>query len=215
MSGRLPPGTRPTRIELQKVRKRLVVAEKGHELLREKLDAMVMEFFSLSQRRTDLRRTMEEAFSLAYPPLFAAEMAGSRREVESCAAVEQKIPDIPVIQKGIMGTGVPAFQIPDPLRAYDKPGYSLSAATGRLDYASALAEEAVRAAIRLAEVEGAILRLSSRIVSVRRRANALDSILIPQLKGIISYISDYLEEMEREDLFRRKRTKARGDERRW
>ena len=215
MSGRLPPGTRPTRIELQKVRKRLVVAEKGHELLREKLDAMVMEFFSLSLRRTDLRRSMEEAFARAYPPLFAAEMAGSRREVESCAAVERTIPDIPSIGKGIMGTGVPAFQIPEPLRGDDIPGYGLSAATGRLDLASDLAEEAVRAIIRLAEVEGAILRLSSRIVSVRRRANALDSILIPQLKGIISYISDYLEEMEREDLFRRKRTKARGEERRW
>jgi Archaeal/vacuolar-type H+-ATPase subunit D len=81
--------------------------------------------------------------------------------------------------------------------------------------ASDLAEGAVAAAIRLTEVEGALLRLSSRITSVRRRANALDSIMIPQLKRVIAYISDYLEEMEREDLFRRKRTKARGEERRW
>lgn len=215
MSRRLPPGTRPTRIELLKVRKRLVIAEKGHELLREKLDAMVMEFFSLSKRRDELRRVMEEAFAAAYPALFAAEMAASHREVESSAAVERTIPDLMAIEKGIMGVGVPRFDIPDPLREGRVPGYGFSAATGRLDYASDLAEEAVAAAIRLAEVEGALLRLSSRITSVRRRANALDSIMIPQLKGVIAYISDYLEEMEREDLFRRKRTKARGEERRW
>ncbi len=215
MSRRLPPGTRPTRIELLKSRKRLVIAEKGHELLREKLDAMVMEFFSLSKRRDELRREMEEAFAAAYPALFAAEMAASHREVESCAAVERIIPDIPIIEKGIMGVGVPRFDLPDPLREGRVPGYGFSAATGRLDLASDLAEGAVAAAIRLTEVEGALLRLSSRITSVRRRANALDSIMIPQLKRVIAYISDYLEEMEREDLFRRKRTKARGEERRW
>ncbi len=54
MSRRLPAGTRPTLLELLKVRKRLVTARKGHELLREKLDAMVMEFFSLVQKRKDL-----------------------------------------------------------------------------------------------------------------------------------------------------------------
>ena len=215
MSRRLPPGTRPTRIELLKIRKRLVVAEKGHELLREKLDAMMMEFFSLTKRRDELRRKMEEAFAAAYPALFAAEMAATHREVESCAAVERTIADIPAIGKGIMGVGVPRFDIPDPLREGCVPGYGFSAATGRLDHASDLAEEAVEAAIRLSEVEGALLRLSPRIRSVRRRANALDSIMIPQLKSAIAYISDYLEEMEREDLFRRKRTKARGEERRW
>ncbi len=89
------------------------------------------------------------------------------------------------------------------------------AATGRLDKASDMAAEAIEAAIRLSEVEGAILRLSTRITSVRRRANALESILIPQLKGVIAYISDYLEEMEREDLFRRKRTKGRGEAGAW
>ncbi|MCP1715918.1 V/A-type H+-transporting ATPase subunit D [Methanocalculus alkaliphilus] len=215
MSRRLPPGLRPTRIELQKVRRRLVTAEKGHELLREKLDAMVMEFFSLTKRRDEMRRTMEEAFAAAYPALMEAEMAGSRREVESAAAVERTIPDIPAIEKGIMGVGIPAFAIPDPLRPGKMPGYGLAAGNGRLDAASDLALEAVDAAVRLAGVEGAILRLSSRIASVRRRTNALDSILIPRLKGIIAYISDYLEEQEREDLFRRKRTKSRGEERRW
>ncbi|RQD81791.1 MAG: V-type ATP synthase subunit D [Methanocalculus sp. MSAO_Arc2] len=215
MSRRLPPGVRPTRLELLKVRKRLVTAEKGHELLREKLDAMVMEFFSLVKKRNELRRSMEEAFAAAYPVLFAAEMAGSRREVESCAALERTIPDIPALPKNIMGTGVPAFQVPDPLRSDPVPGYGLMAATGRLDKASDMAAEAIEAAIRLSEVEGAILRLSTRITSVRRRANALESILIPQLKGVIAYISDYLEEMEREDLFRRKRTKGRGEAGAW
>nr|WP_256472459.1 V-type ATP synthase subunit D [Methanocalculus sp. AMF5] len=198
-------------LELLKVRKRLVTARKGHELLREKLDAMVMEFFSLVQKRKDLRRSMEEAFAAAYPALFAAEIAASRREVESCAALERTIPDIPALPKNIMGTGVPAFDLPDPFRSDPLPGYGLMAAGGRLDRASDLASEAIEAAIRLSEVEGAILRLSTRIASVRRRTNALESILIPQLEGVIVYISDYLEEMEREDLFRRKRAKGREE----
>jgi V/A-type H+/Na+-transporting ATPase subunit D len=65
----------------------------------------------------------------------------------------------------------------------------------------------VKTALRLAELEGSLVRLADQIAVTRRRVNALANILIPSLYNTAAYIEDYLEEMEREDIFRRKRAK--------
>jgi len=208
MSRRIMPGIRPTRIELLKIRKRIVVAEKGHELLQEKLDAMVLEFFRLQEEREKLRAAVETAFSGAYLSLMRAEMTMGARDIKDALALAAPVGEIEMGKRTVMGTAVPAIRLPERLRTAEEPGYPLAAPGASLDEACRRCEEAVRAALVCAEAEGAMARLADQIVTVRRRTNALAYMLLPSLRDTAAYIEDYLEEMEREDLYRRKRTKS-------
>ncbi|MDK2973808.1 MAG: V/A-type H+/Na+-transporting ATPase subunit [Methanofollis sp.] len=208
MSRQIIRGTRPTRIELLKIRKRIVVVEKGHELLQEKLDAMVLEFFRLQGERDALRTSAEAVFKGAYISLARAEMTMGARDLEDALALAAPIDEIEMGTRAVMGTAVPAIRPHAPLREAEEPGYPLAAPGASLDDACRRCEEAVGAALSCAEVEGAMVRLADQIVSVRRRTNALAYVLLPSLRDTAAYIEDYLEEMEREDLYRRKHTKS-------
>lgn len=207
MSRQIIPGTRPTRIELLKIRRRIVVAEKGHELLQEKLDTMVMEFFRLRERRDDLRKKAEDAFARAYPPLMRAGMAMGQRGLEDALGLTAPVDEVVMLTGMVMGAAVPSITLPDPLRAVGEPGYPLAMPSSHLDVAYLECEEAVRAALIVAELEGSLVRLADQIASTRRRVNALANILLPSLYDTAAYIDGYLEEMEREDIFRRKHAK--------
>ena len=200
-------GIRPTRIELLRIRKRIVVAEKGHELLQEKLDTMVIEFFRLRDRYEELKTAMEDAFAAAYPPLLRAGMVMGQRELAGALSLIAPAEDPVMATTTVMGTAVPAITVPDPFRSAHDPGFPLAVPTAHLDVAYRECGEAVRAALVLAELEGALVRLADQIAMTRRRVNALANILIPSLTDTAAYIEDYLEEMEREDIFRRKRAK--------
>ena len=207
MSRRIIRGIRPTRIELLKIRKRIVVAEKGHELLQEKLDTMVLEFFRLLEKRESMRREAEAAFAAAYVPLQRAGMLMGQRGLEEAISLTKPAEGIDMGTTTVMGTPVPAITLPVPFRDVGEPGYPLAVPSSYLDVAYRECEEAVRATLILAELEGSLVRLADQIVVTRRRVNALANILIPSLYATAAYIDDYLEEMEREDIFRRKRAK--------
>jgi len=209
VSRNIIPGTRPTRIELLKIRRRIMVAEKGHELLQEKLDTMVMEFFRLRDRRDGLRKEAEDAFATAYPPLLRAGMVMGRRGLEDALSLTAPAGEVAMLTGMVMGAAVPSIVIPDPLRSADEPGYPLAVPSSHLDEAYRECEKAVRAALVLAELEGSLVRLADQIAATRRRVNALANILLPSLYDTAAYIEAYLEEMEREDIFRRKRAKGR------
>jgi len=208
VSRQIIPGTRPTRIELLKIRKRIVVAEKGHELLQEKLDTMVMEFFRLRDRRDALRKEFEEAFASAYPPLLRAGMAMGQRGLEDALSLTTPAGGVAMLSKTIMGAAVPSIRLPDNLRDTGEPGYPLAVPSSHIDEAYRKCGEAVRAALVLAELEGSLVRLANQIATTRRRVNALANILLPSLYDTAAYIDGYLEEMEREDIFRRKHAKG-------
>lgn len=207
MSRKKIRGVRPTRIELLKIRKRIVVAQKGHELLQEKLDTMVMEFFRLRKMREGMRREMEDAFAAAYLPLQRAGMVMGLRGLEEALSLTKPAEEVRMDIALVMGTPVPAVTLPDPFRDVREPGYPLSVPSAHLDAAYRQCEVAVRAALALGELEGSLVRLAEQIAVTRRRVNALAHILIPSLHDTAVYIEDYLEEMEREDIFRRKRAK--------
>ena len=207
MSRQKMRGVRPTRIEFLKIKKRIVVAEKGHELLQEKLDTMVMEFFRLRESRDGLRRETEAVFAAAYLPLQRAGMLMGQRGLEEALSLTSPAEEIDMGTVTVMGTPVPAITLPEPFRDCREPGYPLALPSAHLDAAYLQCEQAVKATLYLAELEGSLVRLADQIVVTRRRVNALANILIPSLYDTAAYIEDYLEEMEREDIFRRKRAK--------
>jgi len=198
---------RPTRMELLKLRKRRVLAEKGHDLLEEKRDALVMEFFKLIEARRTLKKELEEKIKRAYESLIEAQMIMGFSGLESASYSVTEMADVTVDTKNIMGANVPIIE-ETPLREGKERGYGYAGTSVKLDEAASYFEEVLKHVLKLAEKDGAISMLAQEIEKTKRRVNALENVFIPKLSATQNYIEMHLEEMEREDFFRRKRIKA-------
>lgn len=216
MKAEIIRGIRPTRIELQKIRKRIVLSERGLELLQDKLDAMIGEMTRMKGEYDALAGECMKHVQSAYPALTRAGMSMGWRNLAALAATSDEMKDVDMHTRNIMGRRVPEISIPERLRDSPLPGYTLSGTTSYVDSARAEFEELTLAYLRLAEAEGVMRSLNSEIKKTRRRVNALENVLIPSLNATAGYIGSYLEELEREELFRRKWAKsALGGGRRW
>jgi len=198
---------RPTRMELLKLRKRRVLAEKGHDLLEEKRDALVMEFFKLIEVRRGLKKELEEKVKMAYKSLIEAQMIMGRSGVENASYSVAEMADVPVDTKNIMGANIPIMEEIAPREGVER-GYGYASTSAKLDEAANHFEEVLKHIFKLAECDGAIRMLAQEVEKTKRRVNALENIFIPKLSATQNYIEMHLEELEREDFFRRKRIKA-------
>jgi V/A-type H+-transporting ATPase subunit D len=199
-------GIRPTRIELLKLRRREVVAQKGHDLLQEKLDAMVIRFQQTQKELEGSEEIIKKGFHESYDTLKKAGMITGYSHLEEISGA---IPERPRISMGvsrIIGVKVPTIE--DTYSEEDTHrGYSYIGTNGQVDETVQRFVLLLSALIRHAELEGTARSLAHEISSCRRRVNALEQIIIPSLINTQRYIEMRLEEREREDLFRRKRTK--------
>jgi len=207
MDKKAKSGIKPTRIELLKLRKREILAQKGHDLLKEKLDAMVMEFARLVDDYRNSRANVDRELEKAYTSLIRAELISGLRNLELAAYGIPEKSDIMMGTRSVMAVKVPQIRVPPSLEVRHERSYSFAGTSSALDETTTRFEAALRSVLILAEQEGTLRRLDQEIKITRRRVNALESILIPSLQATQKYISMHLEEREREDLFRRKRTK--------
>lgn len=198
-------GVKPTRMELLKIRKRTLLAEKGHKLLSEKRDALVSEFFDVIEGRNELKTELITKLHKAYLSLIEAQMIIGRDKVKNISKSIPSTPDLEIETANIFGISVPKITPP---KLSNDPEYGLATTTVRLDTASSKFKGVLTKVLQLAEVEASIERLAIEIEKTKRRVNALEYIFIPKLKATIKYITMQLEEREREDFFRRKRIKA-------
>ncbi len=201
-------GVRPTRIELLKLKKRQVLARKGHDLLEEKLDAMVIASSHYFERYQMQKEKMVIDIRTAFSRLVEAEMTSGHDGLREVAGAVREMEDIRMDTRVIMGVKVPLISIPETLHIPGQGrGYSYTGTSALVDETAECFEGVIKAALALAELEDTIRRLEQEIIRTRRRVNALENILIPRLVATEKYIGMHLEEREREDLFRRKRTK--------
>jgi len=206
MAGDIIEGVKPTRMELLNIKKRRTLAQKGHKLLSEKRDALVVEFFDIIKDRNRLRYDMEAELARAFTALIKAEMIMGPVPVAAAAAASPAGDDIAVDVQNVMGVAVPRV-IPqgDGTKGIHYGFLNTSAA---LDEAQGLFRSVYSRLLSLVEIEGSIERLAVEIEKTKRRVNALEHIFIPRMKDTERYIEMQLEEREREDFFRRKRIKA-------
>jgi len=207
MKGKVIRSIRPTRIELLKLKKQELIARKGHTLLEDKLDALIIEFLRHMDVYRRERREVEAHLAVAAGFLTDAMLTMGDRKVEEIARSAPGIPDITMGSRIIMGVKVPRIE-PDPSAWEDRlPAYSSLGTSARLDEAVSAYQELSLALLRLAELEGTVRTLAQEVKTTRRRVNALEHILLPRLAATRHAIEIHLEEREREDMFRRKRTK--------
>jgi len=197
----------PTRMELLRIKNRIKLAEKGHRLLKEKRDALVMEFMKhvkdaqdVSEKASKQLEVMQESV------LIARAMAGSP-EVSSAAYASQRGVSADVGFKNVMGVNVPQIQLPDLERGLSERGWGLLLSSPSIDKAAEESEKALSEVIKLAEAETALSALALETQRTKRRVNALEYRVLPKLMKNRKYIRMRLEELERENFVRLKAVK--------
>jgi V/A-type H+-transporting ATPase subunit D len=200
-------GINPTRMELLEIRKKVILAEKGHKLLEEKRDALIEKFFTVIEKRNTLKKQVDEGFHDAFGSLIQAQMLLGEAQVEDASSLSLEIGEFSFDADNIMGVKIVKINA-EHLRGPSPPSYGFSETCASLDDAYQKFTTLVPFVIRLAEVEENIHCLSVEIEKTKRRVNVLENSLIPKLYATIKYIEMRLDEQEREDFFRRKRIKA-------
>ena len=207
MAEQILEGVSPTRMELLDLRKKLVLAEKGHKLLEEKRDALVEKFFEIIDKRNNLSREIDEGFKEAFSSLIQAQMILGEPRVEQVATLAEDIGQIVLETDNIMGVKIPKINMNN-IREDVKPSYGFFESCSKLDDTQQQFSKLLLKLIQLADLEGKIKALTIEIEKTKRRVNVLENNLIPRLQATRKYIEMQLEEREREDFFRRKRIKA-------
>jgi len=200
-------GVHPTRMELLTLRKRRNIAQRGRDLLREKLDALMIEFFQFVREISTLRTKAQQLLVEAYGDFADAQMAMGYLKLEQTSmGVEDRF-SIDSKARNIIGVTIPYIQVNvNPLTAFP---YNIYDTSVRLDEATLKMAEAIKAIAELSSAEAAVRKLAEAISSTKRRVNSLEYVVIPRMLATIRYIEMHLEEAEREDFFRLKRIKSR------
>jgi V/A-type H+-transporting ATPase subunit D len=190
----------PTRMELLRLKKRLRVAVRGHKLLKDKLDELMKNFLELVEENRRLRTEVEENLTRAFRGFAMARAVLSWSYLETALGAHKDRRGVtaqPVIR---MNMEIPHFVLDD-----EEPNiypYGLAETTGDLDEAVRRLHSVFRPLIKLAEVEKTVELMAGEIERTRRRVNALEYVLIPQLEEQVRYITMKLEENERGNLVR-------------
>ncbi|MGD0175767.1 MAG: V-type ATP synthase subunit D [Candidatus Bathyarchaeia archaeon] len=200
-------GVHPTRMELLTLRKRRKIAERGRDLLREKLDALMIEFFQFVRDIATLKAKAQNLLAESYDNFVAAQMAmGYTKLQQTSIGVEDRF-TIETKTRNVIGVTIPYIQVNvKPLNGFPYNVYDTSI---RLDEATLKMADAIKAIAELSSAEAAVKKLAEAIASTKRRVNSLEYVIIPRMLGTIRYIEMHLEEAEREDFFRLKRIKSR------
>ncbi|MDD2485517.1 MAG: V-type ATP synthase subunit D [bacterium] len=189
----------PTRMELLQLRRRLAIAVKGHKLLKDKQDEMIRRFLLLTEEVRDLRRETEQLLGKVYSRTLMARAQISEAELRGNLLVSTAPLQIACERDIIMNVPVPACNIAE---AGDPFSYSPLSMPGELDEAVALLRKTMPLLIKLAQMEKTVRILAAEIERTRRRVNALEYVLIPNLQETVRYIGMKLGELEREGIVR-------------
>lgn len=188
----------PTRMELTRLKKKLVTAVRGHKLLKDKRDELMRQFLDKVRENKALREEVEAALVSANQNFMLAR-AGMPDEMLNTAllAPKQEL-TISAGTQNVMSVEIPDFNFktrtPDQNDMYS---YGFAFTTGDLDDAILSLSEVFPKMLKLAEVEKSCQLMAAEIEKTRRRVNALEHVMIPELQTNIKYITMKLDENER------------------
>lgn len=199
---------KPTRSELITTRKRIKLSISGHKLLKMKRDGLIIEFFELLPKVKDMRSQLVELYTVADKRLAVAMVVDGKSALKSAANCRQTPPQVELSENNIMGVVVPKIKVSTIQKSVEERGYGLIGTSVRIDESVHAFEKLAEKVLEAAELETTMKKLLDEIESTKRRVNALEFKVIPNLEEIASYITLRLEELERENVFRLKRIKG-------
>jgi V/A-type H+/Na+-transporting ATPase subunit D len=205
----MPQDIKPTRSELLKVKKQIKLALSGYSLLKKKRDGLILEFFVILKKAKTLRQELVDEYKIALGKMNIARALEGDLRIKSIALAIQEIPDIKLTTKNIMGVKVPKIESEEIQKAMMSRGFGLYNSAA-IDEAASSYEKVVEKVLLAAEIETSMRKLLNEIEKTKRRVNALEFVVMPKLKNVLDFIKLRLEEMERENIFRMKRIKAKA-----
>ncbi len=187
----------PTRMVLNQLKGRLKTARRGHKLLKDKRDELMRQFMDVVKENKALRERVEQGLTAAFASLQVASSIMSPEMLEQALLYPRQSVELDMKFKNIMSVNVPQYSFTtknnDPSEIYP---YGFAQTSGELDDALDQMAKVFEDMLKLAQVEKTMQLLAEEIEKTRRRVNALEYVMIPDLESNIKYITMKLEENE-------------------
>ena len=191
-----------TRMELGKLKKRLATARRGHKLLQDKCDELMKTFLECVRENKELRRKVEASLADVHASFTVASALTSEKVLEESLIYPKTETELSVSTRNIMSVNVPEYEFHRTEQADGLSNYGFAFTTGELDEAVEALDALTPQLLKLAEAEKRSQMLAEEIEKTRRRVNALEYTMIPQLEATIRVITMKLGENERGNLTR-------------
>ena len=196
----------PTRMELKKLKNRHKTAVRGHKLLKDKSDEMIRRFSVYIKENKRLREQATAILKDALKQFANARALMGEAETENAFSMPSTSLELNLSTQSVMNVIVPDIEVKEDHRG-GMP-YSYAQITSEADYSVRRITEAITILAQLAAVEKKVQMLADEIVRNKRRVNALEYVMIPQLEETIHYITSKLGEDERSALTRLMKVKS-------
>lgn len=195
--------TTPTRMELTRLKKKLVTAVRGHKLLKDKRDELMRQFLDLAKENMELRKAVEKGIRKANANFVTAKASMPEEVLHTALMAPKQEVYLEAERKNVMSVEIPVFEYrtrtADPNDIYS---YGFAFTSGDLDDAVRSLADVLPQMLELAEKEKACQLLAAEIEKTRRRVNALEHVMIPETQESIRYITMKLDENERSSQIR-------------
>ena len=188
----------PTRMELTRTKKKLVTARRGHKLLKDKRDELMRQFLDLVKENMALRKKVEAGILSANKNFVIAKAGMDEATLNTALMAPKQEVSLSVGQKNVMSVDIPVFETKTRTAdANDIYSYGFAFTSSDLDGAVKSLSDIFPDMLKLAECEKACQLMAAEIEKTRRRVNALEHVMIPELQENIKYITMKLDENER------------------
>ena len=198
---------KPTRSELIKLKGRIKQTKNGYKLLKMKRDGLFHEFRTLLAEMIEAKRDLTAAYRLAKTRIDLANAIEGGLAVRAAAIANSAHPEVEVERRNIMGVVLPSVSGSNLKSTFAERGIGFIGSSPYIDEASDSFSELIEKIVKASEMEATLKRLLAEIEATKRRVNALEFKVIPELEEAKVFIQLRLEEMEREETFRLKRFK--------
>lgn len=196
----------PTKGNLIAIKKSNALAKVGYDLMDRKRNILTREIMTHLDEVNRIRDEISDTFSKAYMALQEANTTlGIISDLTEAIPIDN---GISISYKSVMGVDIPVIHYE---KGPIKLTYGMERANTKFDYAYRQFYKVKELTIVLAEIENSVYRLANAIRKSQKRANALKNIVIPEFEGNIKYITEALEEKEREEFIRQKVIKVKKD----
>jgi len=195
----------PTRMNLLGMKKQIKTAKKGHKLLKDKRDGLMKEFMLLIKEARTCRTEVEEQMGTAFALLLEASRKTNPKAIETALYSPEISLDLSVKTKNVMSVKIPEF---DAKFSGNALNFGLTGISANLPAAIKKLQKVFPTLLKLAGIEKAVEELAKEIETTRRRVNALEYRMIPDLNDTVKFIALKLDEANRDAVVSVMRVKA-------
>lgn len=191
----------PTKGNLMNAKKSLALAKNGYELLDRKRNILIREMMTLIDHANAIQQQIDGAYEEAYFALQTANISNG-----FCDDISKAIPiedGLHLDSRSVMGVEIPILTI-DESENCNYLHYGTRTTNSAVDKTFILFTKVKTLTVELAEIENSVYRLADSIKKTQKRANALKNIMIPRFEETVKFITDSLEEKDREEFSRLK-----------